>query len=138
MRSRDDEDDLRPESKKRRGPAPTSRVYVHPDCGGGTKVSGYDFYRVADPFEFVSSTYCAGCSRYVGLGSVKWEGRKDSIRAWRRKMRAKAPLSLKLFRWVIAPVVCGLLGLLIGLVAADEKGKALAAIIGLVIGALFG
>ena len=137
MSPREDDEDLPPPSKKRRA-ARSSRVYLHPDCGGGTEVSGYDFYRVADPFEFVSSTYCASCSRYVGLGSVQWEGRKDSIRAWRRKMRAKAPLSLKLFRWVIAPAVCGFLGLLIGLVAADEKGKALGAVIGLVIGALFG
>src|SRR5206468_3899680 len=96
-----------------------------------------EFNRVADPFEFVSGTYCCGCGKYPGLGRVKWEGRKDSIREWRRKWRAKAPVSLKLFRWVIAPAVCALLGMLIGF-AADTKGNGVGPIVGFFGGALFG
>src|SRR5262249_24337849 len=101
----DREEDLREEgtlpAQEATALVPTSRVYVHPDCGGETDIAGNRFYRVADPFEFVSSTYCAGCGRYVGLSRVHWEGRRDSIRVWRGKMRAKAPPSLKSFRWVI-------------------------------------
>jgi hypothetical protein len=141
-RRRDEEDwedeDLdevdEPGPRRKRRKKVTDRAYIHSECGGATQVSGDDFTRLADPFSFVSSTYCCGCSSFVGLSKVRWADTREKISEYRGRLRAETPLGRKLFCWVIGPAVGALIGLAIG--AAAGKGQAAGPIAGVVTGAL--
>jgi hypothetical protein len=45
---------------------------VHHDCGQETEVSGDDFARLANPFAWVSQTYCAACETFASVGRFSW------------------------------------------------------------------
>jgi hypothetical protein len=96
-----------------------SRVYVHDDCDGETVISGFDFTRVANPFAFVSQTLCAACGRYAGLGRFSWADTGENIRAYRRRLRRQAPLSLKLCCYLFAPLLGTVLAALIGVLITE-------------------
>jgi hypothetical protein len=81
----------RTDAHRGNGPPPDSRPYVHDRCGEVTVVSGGDFSRLANPFTFVSQTYCASCQRMVGLRSVAWADTAEPIAAYRRRLRGAAP-----------------------------------------------
>jgi hypothetical protein len=104
-------------------PAPDSRPYVHDRCGQITVVSGHDFSRLANPFAFVSQTYCVVCQTFVSLRSVAWADTGESIAAYRRRLRAEAPMSLKLVGWGIGPLVCAGLGAGIGWLFTPNQSK---------------
>jgi hypothetical protein len=130
----EDEEEDRPRRSKR---APKSRPYLHEGCGG-TVISDDDFTMLADPFQFVSSTYCCACSNFVSLNDVAWEGDRRSIAEWRAAMRRRAPVGLKLFRWVLGPLAAGLVGLLIGLLfERSGAGAGIGFLVGLVAGVFF-
>jgi hypothetical protein len=115
----------------------TSATYLHRDCGGYTTVSGFDFNRVADPFEFVPGTYCASCGRSPGLGSCEWAGSEGrTLRQWRAAMRQKAPASLAVFRWLLGPLLLAALGCGVGLLI--NRTEAVAAIVGAIVAPVFG
>jgi hypothetical protein len=137
MRWEEDEDEDEEERPRRSKGPPTSRPYLHEGCGG-TVVSGGDFTMLADPFQFVSSTYCCACSNFVSLHDVAWEDDRRSIAEWRSTMRGRAPAGLKLFRWGLGPLAAGLVGLLIGLLF-DQTAVAIGVgfLVGLVIGVFF-
>ena len=111
------------------------RVYIHVDCDGETVISGFDFERVANPFAFVSQTYCAACENYAGLGRFCWADTGENIRVYRRRMRRLAPLSLKLCCYVVAPLVGAALAAGVGYAIADERGKG--ALVGAITAILF-
>lgn len=97
--------------KDRRNREPQeSRVYVHERCGGETEISGNDFSRVANPFCFVSQTYCSNCGSWVNLGGVSWADTGEAISAYRRRLRRRAPLKVKLIAWVLTPILGALIG----------------------------
>lgn len=100
--------------QRREQPRIRRRAYVHRDCGGTTVVSGDDFARVANPFAFVSQTYCASCGSFAGLGRFTWDDTGENLADFRRRMRQRAPASLKLWGWFLGPLlaasVCGLVG----------------------------
>jgi hypothetical protein len=131
-----DEDEWRPRKRKK---TRTRRAYVHPRCGGTTIVSGDDFTRLANPFTFVSQTYCAACGSFVGLGSVEWEDTGETISAYRSRLRAEAPLGLKLFGWVIGPLGGAAIGTLIGFACTPRElmGPGIGAFMGLFVTAAF-
>ena len=95
-----------PTRKKKRSPR-DSRPYVHDQCGQITVASGNDFSRLANPFAIVTGTVCVSCQANVSLGTVAWQDTGESIRGYRRRLRRRAPTSLKLFAWIIAPLTFG-------------------------------
>jgi hypothetical protein len=101
--------------------APNSRAYLHELCGQVTVISGNDFGGLANPFCFVSKTYCVACKAMVGLQTVSWVDSAEPISAYRRRLRASAPASLKLFAWVIGPLTGAALGAGIGWLLASNK-----------------
>src|SRR4051794_12515233 len=63
-----EEEESRTRKRRKEEQGPThSRVYAHEACGGTTEISGDDFARVANPFTYVSQTYCASCGSFAGL-----------------------------------------------------------------------
>lgn len=70
-------------------PTRQSRGYVHHTCGMQTEVSGFDFYRISNPFFFISgATQCARCG-VVDLQSVCWTDTNESLRDYRARQRGK-------------------------------------------------
>jgi hypothetical protein len=134
-------DDDRPRRKPRRkglrdAADADSRVYIHDACGGETEVSGDDFARLANPFAWVSQTYCASCSSFAGLGRFCWADTGEDVPSYRRRLRRRAPLSLKLWAWVFGPLLGMAIGAAIGWFAAS-KGPVAGAVAGGLTGALF-
>jgi hypothetical protein len=119
--------------------APDSRPYVHERCGQVTLVSGDDFSRLANPFTFVSQTYCVACGAFVSLRSVAWADTGESIAAYRRRLRAEAPLSVKLAGWLLGPLAGLLIGAGVGwlITPQDLKGPVVGGVAGLVLAAGF-
>jgi hypothetical protein len=111
-----EEEEPRKKKQRKERASVDSRVYVHEACGGTTEISGDDFARVANPFTYVSQTYCAACGTFAGLSRFAWADTDENLRDFRRRMRRKAPLSLKLWAWLFGPLlaatVCGLIGFL--------------------------
>lgn len=101
------------EPKKRK--TRRSRKYRHERCGGVTKVGDEDFSRLANPFTFVwSGTFCAVCEDDVSLEDVYWTDTDESIADYRRRVRKKAPLSMKLTGWVAVPLIGFVIGAAVG------------------------
>jgi hypothetical protein len=102
------------QTKRQEQPRTRRRAYVHQDCGGTTVVSGDEFARVSNPFAYVSQTYCASCGSFAGLGRFSWDDTGENLAAFRRRMRQAAPASLKLWGWLLGPLLaataCGLVG----------------------------
>jgi hypothetical protein len=112
------------ETDNQRGEVPLdSRPYVHESCGQVTVVSGDDFSRLANPFAVVTGTYCVSCQAMVNLGTVSWADTQEPISKYRRRLRAEAPLSLKLFGWVIGPLGSAALGAGIGWLFTPNQSK---------------
>jgi hypothetical protein len=119
--------------------SPDSRPYVHKRCGEVTVVSGNDFRRLANPFDFVPQTYCVACEEMVGLDTVAWDDTGETISRYRRRLRAAAPVSLKLFSWVICPLGGAALGAGAGWLFTTHRvtGAFIGAFVGLVVTPLF-
>jgi hypothetical protein len=135
----DEEVDGKRKSKRKSSPG-HSRVYVHDACGGETEISGDDFARVANPFAWVSQTYCASCERFAGLGRFSWADTDETLTDYRRRLRRRAPLSLKLWGWVFGPLIgagiCAISGFL--LATNNRRGGAITGgVVGVVIFPLF-
>ncbi len=108
-----------PAQKKKSKPAKkrTSRSYRHERCGGVTRVEDEDYSRLANPFTFVwGGTYCAECEADISLEDLCWQDTNESIADYRRRVRATAPLSMKLTGWVAVPIVSFSFGAGVGLV----------------------
>jgi hypothetical protein len=137
----DDEEDDSPRSRaedagdeewERRGPPPResdedlrrrgeSRVYVHDACGGGTRISGDDFARLTNPFCWVTSTLCRECEGFFKLRQFTWDDTGEDLASYRRRLRRRAPLSLKLWGFVLGPLLGAGLCALIGVALAKDR-----------------
>ncbi len=114
------------------GDDPTA--YHHPACGGGTTFSADVAARISgDPFGFVPATYCAGCRRYVGLRSVVWQGTRETLAAYRRRLRRQMHPGKILLRVLGGPFLGALLGAALGFVA-NPNARWLGLLAGVVIG----
>jgi hypothetical protein len=142
-RDADDDEDTDDRPRRRRDlddndagarrPGRTRRVYVHETCGGETVIFGDDFTRLANPFGWVGQTYCATCEKYAGLGKFFWADTDEDLVSYRRRLRRKAPLSLKLWSWFFGPALGALVGALIGVVVSPTD-----ALKGVIVGGLSG
>jgi hypothetical protein len=137
-RDEEDEDDRpRPRRRRRRehDSPRDSRVYVHETCGGETEVSGDDFARLASPFSWVTQTYCASCGTFAGLRQFAWTDTDEDIASYRRRLRARAPLSLKLCAWVFGPLLGAALCAAIGFACTSDgvSGAVVGGLVGLVL-----
>jgi hypothetical protein len=115
---------------------PDGRVYLHAECGQQTLVSGNDFSRLANPFSLVTQTFCVSCRRHAPLGEVSWADTGEVIRDYRRRLRAEAPGTLKLFSWFLGPLAGALPGVALAWFLAPDKLLVGSLIFGL-IGAVF-
>lgn len=93
---------------------PTSRVYQHKRCGDQTVVSGNDFEALSNPFTFSTGTMCASCGKAYSLKEFIWADSGETIAGRRRRLRAAAPASQKLFGYLLGPALFGLIGGVIG------------------------
>jgi hypothetical protein len=92
--------------------APEHRSYVHLKCGQITVVDGDDFEGLCCPFTglFGVTTYCVHCQAQDSLDKFAWLDTKESLGAYRRRMRtAVSPIYYafgRLMPWlyvVVAP-----------------------------------
>jgi hypothetical protein len=121
----EEEDVPRRRRKKRRGPryrnAPD--VYYHEACGGSTKISP-DIVRMitSDPFRLIVSTYCSGCRRFVGLGSVEWPETGETVADFRARLRSQMHPFLIIVRLLLGPLAVALIAGLVGLLTGKAAG----------------
>lgn len=66
-------------------PIPTSRVYLHLRCGGGTAVSGHDFVSLCDPARPVSGTMCVTCGDCFPLDQFVWADTEETLQDCRSR-----------------------------------------------------
>jgi hypothetical protein len=86
------------------------RTYRHRTCGGETRVSGDNFEWLSDPFLPCTGTYCAGCRRHGGLGAFEWSDTGETIAARRARLRRGCPAMVKVWGWLIGPILAAVLG----------------------------
>ncbi len=104
------------------GLTPDSRPYIHDKCGQITVISGYQFKRITNPFEFIlSQTYCAGCQKVVRLKTVAWADTGETISRYRRRMWRTSPLAIRLLSWYIGPLAAAALGISLGMLFPGQK-----------------
>ncbi len=101
------------------GDNPTA--YHHPACGGSTTFPPDVAARISgDPFGFIPATYCAACRRYVGLRSVVWQGTRETLAAYRGRLRRQMHPGKILLRVLGGPLIGALLGVAIGFLANPD------------------
>ena len=90
------------------------RSYVHPKCGGITRVGGHEFLVLADPFSFVTKTLCADCQEYQELDQVTWTDTDEKISSYRSRVRSELSLISRMWAYAIGPFVGACIGGIIG------------------------
>lgn len=81
------------------------RTYIHQKCGKVTRVTGGDFAGLCNPYEPCTGTICAACGGPDSVGSFSWEDTGESVADYRKRLRGEAPLSYRLWAWVIGPLI---------------------------------
>jgi len=117
------------------GDNPTA--YFHAGCGGNTPLSADVAARITgDPFGFVPAAYCVKCGRYVGLRAVVWQGTRESLAAYRARLRRTMRPGKILVRVLGGPLFGALLGAAVGALANAHNPRAvgLGVLAGLLIG----
>ncbi len=69
---------------------------------------------MSDPFLFCIGTYCASCRSYGGLGTFEWEETGETLSARRRRLRRACPGVIKVWGWLLGPLVCAGIGAGVG------------------------
>jgi hypothetical protein len=112
-----------------------SRTYVHRRCNGETTISGPDFEQLTNPFVLTTGTLCCACGKVVRVRDVSWVDTGESVGAYRRRVRAAAPLHVKLLAWLVVPIVVGVIGYLVGRLfpGAGNKNAIVGAITGVLV-----
>ena len=110
------------------------KIYHHPACGGGAAFTPDVAARLSgDPFGFTPAVYCAACRRYVGLRSVVWHGTRETLAAYRGRLRRQMHPGKILLRLLGGPLIGALLGAALGFLA-NPNARLLGLLAGLVIG----
>ena len=123
---------LSPDLPATAGDNPTA--YHHPACGGVTTFSPDVAARISgDPFGFIPATFCASCRRYVGLRSVVWQGTRETLAAYRVRLRRQMHPGKILLRVLGGPLIGALLGAGIGALA-NASARLLGVVEGVVLG----
>jgi len=118
----EDDEPRRPSSIRRR--PRTQRVYVHQTCGGQTRISGFQFTHLCDPFWPCTGTYCCTCADYAALDEVSWTDTGEALDKFRSRMRRRTPALLQIWRFGVGFLVGGVLGAAAGLVLAVARHAA--------------
>ena len=102
---------------------PKQRAYVHEKCGTTTMISGGHFTQITDPFMPCTGTFCCECNTFPSLRDVYWEDTEETVADYRRRLRAKTPIVIKLWRYGLGLVVGAGLGAIVGLlISAMGRG----------------
>src|SRR5262249_15239220 len=114
-------------------------VYTHENCGQGTVISGSHFSSLANPFSQVGKTLCASCKEFVDLKTVHWHDTGENVAAYRRRLLRAAPLTLRMFGWLISSLAGAALGAGIGWFCTpkDPKGPIIGGGTGFLLGFVF-
>lgn len=104
--------------------AEQGRPYVHKKCGQVTLITGSDFVGLCNPFEPCMGTICASCGGPDSTSQFAWADTQEPISEYRARLRAEAPASLKIWNYVISPLVGGGIGGAVG-AALDAKNPAM-------------
>lgn len=115
--------------------AEEGRPYVHKKCGQVTVISGSDFVGLCNPFEPCMGTICASCGGPDSTSQFAWADTEESISDYRARLRAAAPASLKIWNYVISPLVGAGVGGIVGAML-DPKNPLAGGSIGAAVGAL--
>jgi len=123
---------------------PSARTYVHLPCGTTTTVGGRDFKLLCDPYSrvFHASTVCIHCDRDDALDRSAWSDTKESLAAYRTRLRASVSRLYGTWRWLVRALCFVVIPA--GLVFAAARSvpeyptvaSASAALAGLIVGAL--
>ena len=140
-----DESEPPPKPKRKRPPAEITpgggRVYIHPECGGATEITGGDFDHLADPFRILQGTYCCGCEQFISPDQVFWADSQESIAKYRRRCLRKTPMPLRIWRHGAGYLICGTVFAAIAWAVSPAKNPAgaigVAAVLGLLANLFF-
>lgn len=119
---------------KRWKKAPESRTYVHLVCDAKTVVSGDVLDWLSNPLRPVFVTYCQECERNALLGQFEWDDTGESLSEYRRRLRRRVPLPVKLWAWLLGPASGGLVRCLLGYAITSDPGGLY---VGLIMGVVF-
>ncbi len=102
-----------------------AREYRHRECGGLTRIEGYAFLVLANPFSCVTPTWCRECRRFAPLDELEWADTGEDLASYRDRLLVAAPFGrrcLLAFSGVLAGALAGLVvGLPLGLLAWDAS-----------------
>lgn len=100
------------------GGVPNSRTYFHKRCREATTVSDNDFTHITHPFIRCTGTYCCTCRKHDSLTEFTWVETGETIKEYRRRMRAESPPFLKFWGYgggaLVCGCICGILGAVMG------------------------
>jgi hypothetical protein len=114
------------------GDDPTA--YFHRACGGSTTFSQDVAGRISgDPFNLLPGTFCARCRRFVGLWAVTWQGTRETLAAYRARLRRQMHPGKILLRLVGGPLAGVLLGAGVGALA-NPGARMLGVLAGVLVG----
>ena len=85
--------------------APSQRTYVHLACAQSTTVDGEDYKMLCDPFTgpFGVSTFCVHCGGQDKLERFIWADTRESLAAYRQRVRSTLSSSYLLWRRLVLP-----------------------------------
>jgi hypothetical protein len=123
---------------------PTSRTYVHLQCGRKTTVDGDEFQGLCNPFTGLLgvSTFCVPCRKQAPLNDFMWADTGENLAAYRKRVLRSIPRAMRV-RMRLLRAALLIVPPIIGFVVARalmHRGAivvpALAAIGGLIVGVL--
>jgi hypothetical protein len=77
---------------------------------------------------------CCSCDAHDSLSNFEWLGHRRSIGSWRRAVRAKAPVALFPIRFLLLPLIFGMLGGVIGSSFIRPAGFPIGLLVGILLG----
>ena len=63
-----------------------SRVAVHADCGGSTKIARGEYIQTCEPIGPAPEIVCTGCNQKISVNDFSWEDTGESIRSYRARL----------------------------------------------------
>lgn len=105
-------------------------VYQHKKCGTQTVIDVLEVSTMFDDPYQLPYTFCAGCNKHCHERQFFWVESGENLFDFVKRLRARKSVGFKICRLVVAPLLGGAIGAVIGWFTTNDAIVLAAAIVG--------